>query len=168
MKCCLPQIPLLKGGACGLLSITLLSACTQIQCGTATPDVKVMRSVSENTGTNARSVEVSPLKLEFILDKAQLASGECANLRLDAINQSSHKLHWSPDWSFDQEGPPPLLPESSPRSALELPPGRTTVIVNIHMCHADLPAVGTYRYRISAASTSNPIRSNWVTLKVLP
>jgi hypothetical protein len=64
------------------------------------------------------------------------------------------------------EGPTAPLPESFPRSDIQLQPGETSSLLNIRLCHSEL-ALGSYRYRISSApDATSEARSNWVIIAV--
>lgn len=140
----------------------------QLQCGAPVRDTKVATPDGRKDDAAAEGVRPEGVRLELTADRAELAPGQCAELRLAAFNPSAGPVGWGKDWVFEQEGPGAPRPEAFPRSDLELPPGATADLVRLRMCHADLPP-GTHRYRISAAPTPDGRpRSNWVTLRVLP
>lgn len=152
------------------LSIVIAAALIylQLQCGVPVQNVGEETPKDRNDSSTAEVSRLEDVRLEFSCDRAELLPGQCAELRLDALNPFRHPVRWDKDWVFEQQGATPPLPESFPRSDLELSPGMTTNLVSIRLCYTDLRP-GTYRYRISAAPTSDErLRSNWVTLRVLP
>lgn len=154
------------GGLSGVIAAGLIYL--QLQCGAPVTNVGVGTSTDRNDTSAIEGTHLEDIRLEFSCDRAELAPGQCADLRLSAFNPFRHPVRWDKDWVFEQQGPAIPLPESFPRSDVELPPGMTANLVSIRLCYTDLRP-GSYQYRISAAPTSdNSPRSNWVTLRVLP
>ena len=85
------------------------------------------------------------LELRLSSEKSKLSAGECSALVLTVSNASTRAVVWKKNWVFEQGGPTPPLPESFPRSDIELPAGATTDVASIRICHADLKP-GLYRY----------------------
>lgn len=140
----------------------------QLQCGAPVRNVGIRTTTERNNTSTAKEAGLEGVRLEFSCDRAELAPGQCADLRLNAFNPFRHPVRWDKGWVFEQEGMATPLPESFPRSDLELSPSMTTNIVSIRLCYTDLRP-GSYQYRISAAPTSGDRpRSNWITLRVLP
>ena len=118
---------------------------------------------SVNTkNVNAEKSESGMLELKLTSEKSSLSAGQCSDLNLTVHNSSTSPIIWKKDWVFEQEGSTSPLPESFPRSDVELPAGTTTKVVTIRLCYKDLKP-GTYRYRISTSST----RSNQVSIEVV-
>ena len=108
------------------------------------------------------------LELSLSSEKSKLSAGECTALVLTVSNADTRAVVWKKNWVFEQEGPTPPLPESFPRSDIELPAGATTDVVSIRICRADLKP-GLYRYRISAGpGQAERPRSNQVSIEVVP
>lgn len=156
-----------RTGSLGLASALALII-TQSHCGTPKQKDGVVAPVAKKDDIAINNARPEGLRLELTSDRAEIAAGQCAVLRLSAFNTSGRPTHWGKGWVFEQQGPTPPSPEAFPRSDLELPPGLTTDFVSVRVCHANLTP-GTYRYRISAAPASaDSPRSNWLTLQVRP
>lgn len=140
----------------------------QLQCGAPVRNAGVGTSTDQNDSSSAEGFHLEGVRLELSCDRVELAPSQCTDLQLSAFNPFSHPVHWDKGWVFEQQGATPPLPDSLPRSDLKLSPGMTTNFVSIRICYTDLRP-GSYQFRIIAAATSdNPPRSNWVTLRVLP
>lgn len=148
----------------------LLSAYMQLQCCTSKQNTNNVKSESSIVSNNNEDVRTGNLQLELRSSRNKLAPGDCADLHLDAINNSTRAIHWGADWVLEQDVPFPLPPETFIRGTRELSAGRTSDLVNFRMCHkpdAHLIA-GVYRLRISTAlASAEPVRSNWVSIQVL-
>ena len=156
----------LKTGSLRTAAVLLL--CTQWQCGGRRQDTGVVTSVGKKHAAEAEGARAGRLRLELTSDRTDLTPGQCANLSLSVLNPQSTPARWDKGWVFEREGAASPLPESFPRSDLALPPGKSTGVVAVRLCHADL-LPGTHRYRITAAPASaDSPRSNWVALRVLP
>jgi hypothetical protein len=141
---------------------------TQAHCGAARKNERAVTPVNTNEEADVKGARPQGLTLELTSDRAELTPGQCANLSLTVFNPGEQSARWGKDWVFEQDGSGTPLAEAFPRSDLELPPGSTTQVVSIRLCHADL-SPGTHRYRINAAPTSaSAPRSNQVTIRVLP
>jgi hypothetical protein len=160
-------ISLCMGNGSLALILIMSVAGSQTRCHSSSRNANVPPSVNTN---GAGEIDNSKLNLELKLsaDKTELRPGECSDLRLTVLNSSRSAQRWKKDWVFEQEGPTPPLPESFPRSDIELPAGVETNVLTIRLCHADLKP-GLYRYRISAgpANSERP-RSNQVSIEVVP
>ncbi len=119
--------------------------------------------VNTNNRSNADRSISKPLELKVTVDKAEVGAGQCSDLRLTVVNSGTRPVRWKKDWVWQQQGPT-ILPESFPRSDIELSPGATTDLVLIRLCHSNLTP-GTYRYRIR--TSDNSARSNQVTIEVV-
>lgn len=147
---------------------------TQKLVGPAAPNTDLPQAAKATNKDNDRNIKregAEELQLELRPNQAQLAPGDCIDLHLDVFNLASHPVHWSGHWVLEQDVPFPIPPEVSLRGSSELPPGKTSNLVNRRICHTSDAhlIVGTYRLRINAAPRSaNPPRSNWVSIQVLP
>lgn len=152
----------------GAVVVIILLALVYRQAHPPLRESAIAGSAGENTRADANGEELKKLTLELKTNRSELATGECADLRLDVSSLSGHPIRWEKNWVFQQEGPSPPVPESFPRSTVQLAPGTTVGLVLIRVCRADLIA-GTYRYRIcTAPESTEPSCSNWVTLEALP
>lgn len=146
-----------------------------------TPERALNEFTSQNSGLHKSSTQqeksaaddhedftTSSLRLTFFTDREQIGPGQCASLLLKIANVSKQSVKWGENYIFEQEGPPPRLPMTFPRSTIYVNPGQTIEAMNTRMCYENLVAGGRYRFRISGAPTEDAPHSNWVYLESRP
>ena len=149
-----------------VLATSLLSM--QSNCRSSSQTANLPSAANANNLAKVEKSESQMLELKLTSEKSRINVGECSDLTLTVHNSNTGTVAWKKDWIFEQQGPSPPLPESFPRSDIELRAGADTPVVTIRICAESLKP-GIYQYRISTSATGSArAQSNQVSIEVVP